>query len=235
MSVTVLLIPHAGGMASSYFEFTKFADSLVDFRFVELAGRGTRIGESLYNDFEEAACDIFNQNIDLFQEGNYVLLGHSMGSWLAYELYYKIYNARLPLPLHIFFSGNVSPYTTKRTCFSAMDDDEFIGHILKNEQTSEEVFKNPELRSIFLPVLRADYHILEKYKPSEGREPIACNISVLCGLKDPIFLNCNVGWEELTYRECEITYFEGSHFFIFECLYEVFDYIYRTIEMCNNM
>ncbi len=235
MSVTVLVIPHAGGMASAYYEFSKYSDAYVDFKFVELAGRGARMDDDLYDNFQEAVDDIFEENIDLFSEGNYVLFGHSMGCWLAFELYYKIKSKGLPLPLHMFFSGNVSPYALRTSSFSKMDDEEFIKHILQNEQTSKEVFTNPELRKIFLPVLRSDYRMLENYKPEENREPMICNISILCGLSDPILKNGVAEWDDLTSKECEITYFEGSHFYLFDCLYEVFDYIYRNVEMCNNI
>lgn len=235
MSVTVLVIPHAGGMASAYYEFSKFADSYVDFNYVELAGRGARMGEHLYEKFEESVNDIYQNNIELFQQKNYVLFGHSMRSWLAYELYYKIKEEGQPLPMHLFFSGNVSPFAQRFLNYRDMSDEEFIEDILKKEQTSKEVFMNRELREIFLPILRADFKMLEEYRPKDDREPINCNISVLCGLRDPLLKNGVTEWEKLTTKECEITYFEGNHFYLFDNMPNIFDYIYRTVEMYNNI
>ena len=234
MGTTVIVIPHAGGMASAYYDFLKFADAYVDFKIVELPGHGGRFDEDLVNTFEKAVDDIYLQCKDVIENGEYVVFGHSMGSWLAYELYYKIKSEGMPLPMHMFFSGNNSPYKERSLSFSTMSDEEFIQHILKNEQTSEEIFKNPELRALFLPVLRSDYSLLENYKPVPGREPVDCNISILCGMSDPLLMGGVSEWNELTARECEITYFEGNHFYLFNNLEEVFDYVYRNIEMCNN-
>ncbi len=235
MSATVLVIPHAGGMASAYYEFLKFADSYVDFNFVELAGRGSRMGEDLYENFEESVNDIYQNNIELFHKENYMLFGHSMGSWLAYELYYKIKEEGQPLPMHLFFSGNVSPFVQRFLNYRDMSDEEFIEDILKKELTSKEVFLNRELREIFLPILRADFKMLEEYRPKDDREPITCNISVLCGLRDPLLKKDVTEWEKLTAKECEIIYFEGDHFYLFDNMSNIFDYIYRTVEMYNNI
>lgn len=42
-------------------------------------------------------------------------------------------------------------------------------------------------------------------------------------------------WEKLTTKECEITYFEGNHFYLFDNMPNIFDYICRTVEMYNNI
>lgn len=233
MSVKVLVIPHAGGMASAYYEFSKYADSNVDFVFVELAGRGAHMREDLYEDFEEAVNDIYEKNINLFQQENYVLFGHSMGSWLAFELYHKIKAEGQPLPMHLFFSGNVSPFAQRFSNYRNMSDEEFIENIFKKGQTSKEIFINRELREIFLPILRSDFKMLEEYVPKNGRDPITSNISVLCGSEDPLLKNGVTEWEELTTKECEIIYFEGNHFYLFKNMSAIVDYIHRTVEMYN--
>ena len=140
-----------------------------------------------------------------------------------------------PLPMHLFFSGNVSPFAQRFLNYRDMSDEEFIEDILKKEQTSKEVFMNRELREIFLPILRADFKMLEEYRPKDDREPINCNISVLCGLRDPLLKNGVTEWEKLTTKECEITYFEGNYFYLFDNMPNIFDYIYRTVEMYNNI
>lgn len=101
MSFKVIVLPHAGGMASAYSFLKKHEDGFIEFELVELAGHGSRTNEPLNETVEQAAEDIYYEIQDIIEDNDYVILGHSMGSWLAYELYYKILEEDNTLPLHI--------------------------------------------------------------------------------------------------------------------------------------
>ncbi|MDT3427546.1 surfactin synthase thioesterase subunit [Paenibacillus forsythiae] len=51
------------------------------------------------------------------EDGGYALFGHSMGSWLAYEVYYAIRRAGGRLPLNLFVSGRHAPQLETETKF----------------------------------------------------------------------------------------------------------------------
>ncbi|RDY30278.1 thioesterase II family protein [Lachnotalea glycerini] len=232
----VICLPHAGGMAVSYKCFEKYADDNIQFINIELPGHGTRCDENLCNSLEEIVEDIYFQIQDEIYKEDYVILGHSMGSWLAYELYYKIKEENNTLPLQLFLSGNTSPfYERKEGTTTLLSDDEFIENIIKKGLTAKEIFQNDELRAIFLPVLKSDFIILENYKPDESRALIECGITVMGGLQDTSMGKKIEAWKSMTSKEYNIYYFEGDHFYLFYNAEEMVEIITRTFEISNNM
>ncbi len=223
--INVIVIPHAGGMASTYYEFKKIDQNMFNFIFLELPGRGRRFKEELIYDMKELVDDLYTQIRDVIFEEQYVLLGHSMGSWVAYELYYKILKENAPLPLHIFFSSNRSPYYKPDWTIAHDTDENFIKHILEYGQTSEEVFKKPLLRKKFLSILRADYLVMDGYFPEEKKQKMDVNISILGGDNDMLISKGFNEWKELTNGKCDDKIFPGGHFYILNKTNEVVDFM----------
>ena len=96
---------------------------------VELAGRGKRIYDPLYQSIEEAVNDVYSKISHELTKGPYAIFGHSMGGIIAYELAYKIRDNHLPEPLHIFFSGRGAPHIP--------DEDEEWWHHLPDDEFKE--------------------------------------------------------------------------------------------------
>ncbi|WP_235787818.1 thioesterase II family protein [Streptococcus sanguinis] len=207
----------------------KYNEDLFNFYFVELSGRGRRVHEQLYDSFSEAVNDIYEQVQELIRMGPYVILGHSMGSWLAYELYYKIIEEKAPLPIHIFFSGNRSPYTKQELSVMNLNDEEFIDYIIKNHEATKKIFEVKKLRKLFLPILRSDYKIMEEYQPSLKKEKIKVSISTLGGGADPLLSKGFYDWGELTEQDFTNKIYDGKHFYIFENFKEVSDFMKETL------
>lgn len=226
MKINVFVIPHAGGTASTYYKLKEYKPDIFQFHFVELSGRGRRSREKLYSTFEEAVDDIFNQIKNEICEGPYILFGHSMGSWLTYELYYRILSEGMSPPIYIFFSGNRSPFTKPDdVSVINMDDQTFSEYIMKNHEAPQKIFKVKKLREIFLPILRSDYEMMERYNPETGREKISVDISILGGETDPLLSEGFYDWKKLTQGHCNSVKFQGKHFYIFEKMKEVTDYM----------
>lgn len=229
MKIKVIVIPHAGGMASAYYPFKKFNTDYFEYEFIELSGRGKRIQEELYNDFYEAVEDIIEQIRNIVCEGPYVIFGHSMGSWLAYELYYNIVEKGFPLPIHMFLSGNRSPFVKPNVSLIEYDDDQFIDYIIKNHDATKKIFRVPKLRKLFLPILRSDYTMMETYRPIKNRKKIDVNISVLGGNSDPLIEYGFYNWEHLTNTNIDFKIFDGNHFYIFNKFEEVSNFMRETL------
>ncbi|SFO35961.1 Surfactin synthase thioesterase subunit [Pseudobutyrivibrio sp. UC1225] len=223
--INVLVIPHAGGMASTYYPLKKIEQNMFNFIFLELPGRGRRFKENLVYNMEDVVEDLFAQIRGIITEGPYVLLGHSMGSWVAYELYYKILSENAPVPMHIFFSSNRSPYYKPDWTIAHDTDENFIRHILQYGQTSEDVFNKPLLRKRFLPILRADYLVMDGYFPKEKNQKMDVNISILGGDNDMLISTGFNEWKELTNGRCDDKIFPGGHFYILSKANEVVDYM----------
>ncbi len=87
-----------------------------------------------------------------------------MGSFLAYELYYKIYNENIKMSKPIIFSGyKALSISRKEKQIYLLPDEKFIKEIIEVGGTPQEVVDNEELLQLFTPIFRNDFKILENY------------------------------------------------------------------------
>lgn len=208
-------LPYAGGSEVIYHKWKKYLHPSIQLVPIELKGRGKRFSEIFYNDIEEAVDDIFEIIKDKIVDDNYAIYGHSMGSLLAYELYYKISELNLKKPKHMFFSGYKAPsIIRKRENIYTLSDHDFASKIMELGGTPEALMNNPVLLQIFLPILRNDFKILETYNYEDKKNMIECNISILNGKQDSINSEEILAWKNHACRDFEVYSFEGNHFYI---------------------
>lgn len=69
-----------------------------------------------------------------------------------------------------------------------LSDEEFEKEILSYGYTSKKVkvFEEERLRDLFLPILKADLRITERYIRTKDIIPMECDISVLSMNDDPV-------------------------------------------------
>lgn len=196
-------------------KWKKYLNPSIQLEPIKLKARGKRIGEIFYRTLEEAVEDIFQNIKDTIIENDYAIYGHSMGSLLAYELYYKITSQKLRIPKHIFFSGYKSPnIKRKEKQIHQLPDDEFMKEVIELGGTPEELVKSEEMLKLFLPVLRNDFRIIENYIYKEKKDKIQCDITILNGKKDDITLEEILAWKNHGDKGFKVYNFEGNHFFI---------------------
>lgn len=226
--IQLLCLPYAGGSSAIYHKWEAYLDPRIRLVPVELAGRGRRIGEAFYRDRAAAVDDIFSQIKEVIGRLPYALFGHSLGAMLAYELSQKIMDMGLDQPAHCFFSGKSAPHLCReKKLFHLMGEEEFKKEILELGGTPPELFDSPELLSIFLPLLKADFRLVETELPDGRIRPLKEDITVFLGKDDDFTaLQCD-GWKKHTSRLCSIHYFEGGHFFLH-------DHLERLVRIVNN-
>ncbi|WP_291583716.1 thioesterase II family protein [Clostridium sp. UBA6640] len=208
-------LPYAGGLEVIYYEWKKYISTSIQLEAVELKGRGKRFNEVLYENLEEAVDDIFKNIADKIVNDDYAIYGHSMGSLLAYELYYKIIDMGIKKPKHIFFSGYEAPsMIRKRENTYTLPDYDFMNKVMELGGTPEELMNNKELLEIFLPIIRSDFKILETYNYEERGNKIQCDVSILNGKQDSINLEEILAWKNHVCKGFKIYNFDGNHFFI---------------------
>lgn len=227
--VNLFSFPFAGGAAASYNPFKQYLDPKIELRAVELAARGRRMRDPNYNSIDDAVDDVFNIIKDELPKAPYALYGHSMGSMIAFELAYKIRDNNLPMPLHIIFSGRAAPQISRdnKRRLHHLSDGEFKKQIKELGGTPKEFFDHPELMELFLPLLKQDFKLTEIYVHPEKDSPLDLNITVLSGKKDEDSPEEVEAFRVHTSKNCDIHYFEGDHFFIF-------DEPQRVIDIFNN-
>ena len=212
--MNLFCIPYAGGSANIYLPWRNNLPG-INVLPVELKGRGRRFDESVYQSVEEAVEDIlFTIDSDL-QTDNYAFFGHSMGGILAFELYNRIKQGGKNKPAHIFFSGCKPPHlreTQKQKTYN-LSTEELTKKLAEMGGTPQEILSNPDLLDIFLPVIRADYHMIENYS-YKGDKGLESDISILIGDQDSVSLEEARDWEKLSKGDIQLYTLEGNHFFI---------------------
>ena len=227
--IKLFCIPFAGGSATIYCKWKKYLDKNIELIPVELPGRGGMFDKGCIEDFNELLKYVYNEiyyEINNF-DGDYCILGHSMGALITYELEQAIEKTNIKKPLELFISGRYTPDINKNKDLCLLEDKEFEKEILGMGATSEEVFNNKSLRDMFLPILRADFKVLHSYEYEE-REKLNCNISILYGEEDKQISEDEIlKWNRFTNCNCSFYRFKGGHFYIND------DYI-KIIEIINN-
>jgi len=214
--VKLFCFPYAGGSGVIYNAWQRWLTPGIRVVPVELAGRGKRINEGLYSEADDAISDAFRLIRDEIRQFDYALFGHSMGSMIAYGLAQRIREESLRPPLHLFFSGRGAPHIGRldEKKFHLMSEEAFRKEVIGLGGTPPEFFDQPELRQLFLPVLRNDFRISETAPKDRAIRPLATDVTVLLGKVDDLTAEQCDGWKKHTSGLCTLHYFSGGHFFL---------------------
>jgi len=206
-------LPYAGASAAIYFKWKKCLAPDLDCIPLELAGRGTRSAERFYEGMEEAREDVFRL-LEARMDGTpYALFGHSMGGMILYETARLIRDRHLPAPVKLIFSGRPAPETpAPESPIHRLPDGEFAERILDMGATSEEIFASKPLRDVFMPILRADFRLVETYK-YEAKKPLPWEIAAVAGEEEKWTAAEVEGWKSHTSADCRVVRLPGGHFY----------------------
>lgn len=208
-------IPYAGASVNVYYRWKRWLPKEYELCLNELAGRGSRYNECFYQSVHQAAVDIAERMIAQLGEDEYILFGHSMGALVAYEVYYELRNQGVKAPKHMFFSGRRAPQILCRKCnIEKMDDKTFLSMVEALGGIQKEFYKE-EIVNVFLPIMRADFTMIEGYLYLPQKLKIECNVGVLYGLDDvSLSLEEVSRWKEVCGNNVSFFEFPGGHFFI---------------------
>lgn len=229
--VKLFCFTFAGGSASYFFSWQKLFDNSIDIHPIELKGRGKRVKEMHYEDFNDLVEDVFLLIKDQLHNADYAFFGHSMGALISYRLYHKIVESSLPLPRHLFLSGKGAPHIFRDDIkvYHKLDDDTFKKEVIDLGGTSKVIFENKELHNLFLPILKNDFRICEENLFDAKAKPIEKDITVFVGKEDDISSEQILGWGEQTSGRCNIHLFNGGHFFLNNYLHQIKQIIIQSL------
>lgn len=230
--MNLICLPYAGATAMNYLKWKKLFDEDVQLIPVDPPGRGKRISEKPSISLANAVTDILGQVIRILDNTDepYALYGHSMGSLLAYELLCKLREKHYSFPKHVFLSGRNPPHYPIPYYVNHLEDKEFIIEILKYGGTPDGFFDNKELAKLFLPILRADYKMVEEYN-YVPQPMLPVDITFFYSQHDKgISMEWINRWKELIDGEFKVHTFEGGHFFINEKSREIVNIMNTQLE-----
>ena len=145
----------------------------------------------------------------------FALFGHSMGGLISFELARLLRRQYNLSPEHLFVSGRCAPHILDPDSpIHALPDAEFIAELRRLNGTPEAVLQNQELMQLLLPILRADFAMLETYV-YHSEPPLTCPITAFGGLQDVEVNSADLeAWQVQTIAPFLLQLFPGDHFFL---------------------
>ena len=100
VKTTLFCIPFAGGNKSLYYPLKDKLPSDIILKPLELPGRGERLIEEPLEEIEDMVDDLVKQIMQERPE-KFIILGYSLGTILAYEIYFKLSEIGYTAPQHM--------------------------------------------------------------------------------------------------------------------------------------
>lgn len=213
-SLRLFCFPYAG--ASSLI-FRTWVDSLpknIEVCAVELPGRGRQMKLHPFTRME-ALVNAIAPIMHPYLDKPFAIFGHSMGGLLSFELAHHLRKEYAQQASHLFISACRAPQIpSRKQLIHALPETEFKEELHRLNGTPTSVLENAELMQLLIPILRADFAVLETYVYTQ--EPaLECPITVFGGLEDQeVNIDELEGWRSLSQNSFQLQMFSGDHFFI---------------------
>lgn len=196
-----------------YLRWRKRLPSWIQVVPVELPGRGRRLHEAPKTNLDALAALLCEELGPQLPE-RYAIFGHSMGALLAYRIAHYLRTGGGSLPVALAVSACVAPslqdwkrYADKTT------DASLVAELRKQNGTPEEVFESPELLSMTLGLLGADYRVCASFRYRK-LPSLPLPIHVFGGRDDEIHPSRLEAWREESAGPTSLDWFDGGHFFL---------------------
>lgn len=210
-SVRLFCFPYAGGDAQVYRDWPRHLPSSVEVLSARLPGRGPRIKEAPFCRLAPMV-EAVEAVIAPYLDKPFTFFGHSMGALIGFEL------ARLlgeRGPVHLFISGRRAPQLPEDWPITYdLPDAEFVEYLRSLNGTPPEVFDHPELLELMLPLLRADFSVVETYRYSPA-PALNCPVTAFGGVRDAEVSLAEIeAWRAQSSTRFASRIMPGDHFFL---------------------
>jgi external thioesterase TEII len=232
--VKLILLHFAGG---NFFSFRFMYPHLKDYEIIslELPGRGKRYNEPLIAEFNSALDYLYKQLMYTLSGeplNQFIIYGHSMGSLLGFYLASRL-EREGQKPLSLIVTGNCGPGIRDEKDLSLLDDNGFLNEVIKLGGISDELLKQDELLQFFVPILRADFAIVEKCESAESSLVINTPIYAVMGDQEEYVAHIT-NWENYTKAQFKYEILPGNHFFIHQHAQKIAELI-RKAHVTNTL
>jgi medium-chain acyl-[acyl-carrier-protein] hydrolase len=228
IKIRLFCLPFAGGNSFFYRTWKDKLPEWINVCPVHLPGRAKRINESGFTDLN-ALTEVIFQEIQGFLNYPFAIFGYSMGAIIGFELT-RLLQKQGITPRHLFVAASPPPPLTDRSpIVYNLPVKEFKEELLKLDGTPKEVLENQELFDLMLPLLRADFELIETYRFKEG-QILSCPIFAFGGDEDAEVSEKKLKqWQLQTTDLFNMKTFAGGHFFINSATNEVLNQIIDTL------
>jgi medium-chain acyl-[acyl-carrier-protein] hydrolase len=205
---------YAGGSALVFRAWAK-AFSSIEITAVQLPGRENRHREKALVRMDDVVAQVI---LALAGESDvpFAFFGYSLGSLIAFETARALRRANLPLPRRLLIAASPAPQHDhfRTPPLHRLNDADLIAEMRRFKGTPDVVLANRELLSLLLPVVRADFEVLETYRAA-AEPPLPIPFSAYGGIDDAeVAPDALADWSSQTSAGFSMRFFPGDHFFL---------------------
>ncbi|MCC3773062.1 thioesterase II family protein [Streptomyces sp. UNOC14_S4] len=217
---TLICLGFCGGGTGSYHQWTPALPEGAALAAVCYPGREGRFLEDCATDWEELAADATAtvlSAVEGLDGGPYVLFGHSMGGWMAFEVATRLERGDGPAPEALVVSSCNAPDRglTPRDMFPARQDTdaELLTWMKSNGLMPEHVLGNSDLEDMALELMRADIQVRDTFRHTPGAK-VRAPLQMLSASDDAV-IEADAGerWRGLALGDYRHDVLPGGHFY----------------------
>ncbi|WP_441245343.1 thioesterase II family protein [Kitasatospora sp. McL0602] len=211
--VRLVCFPHAGGAAAAFRGLAGQLPPSVELVAVQYPGRQDRYGEQPAPDMDTLAGDIAAAITPLLDRP-VAFFGHSLGGTVAFETARKLPARYRPALRHFFASARRAPSVPNPNAALLQDDAGVLEYVRRLGGLGAQLLEDEELREMALPVLRADFHLVDTYTYTPGA-PLLCPLTAVVGEDDAACRPEDARrWAECTAGGFDLQVLPGGHFYL---------------------
>jgi medium-chain acyl-[acyl-carrier-protein] hydrolase len=228
--------PYAGGSSMIFRPWVKALPPFVEMVAVQYPGRGSRILEPPFKRLTAIADAIYTEMGPLVAEKPFAFFGHSMGATIAFEVAARLAQNNGPRPVMFFASGRQAPHVPDRDPVTYhLPDKELLSELRRLNGTPKEILESEEVMQLLLPIIRADFELIQTYEYSPSPR-LECPLIALGGIGDVDIPRTDLeAWCLHTSSTCSVRMFPGDHFFLHSCESMVLQTMARELARCLDL
>lgn len=231
--INLICLPFAGGGGMLFRTWPEYASANIHIHPICLPGREQNFNQSPICDMA-GMLDWLDREIAPLTKGDYALFGHSMGGVIAYAHALKQRTNGAIGPRHVFVSASVPPPNPRAANMHAKPAKEMRAYLRRYDPKGYVFDEHPELWEVFEPVLRADFKLVETYRPMPEADRVACPITAISGTQDAIVKSGQMaGWRDRTDGAFDEATVDGGHLFLRDDPATVFSLIEARLVASN--
>ncbi|MEU1671198.1 alpha/beta fold hydrolase [Streptomyces roseifaciens] len=214
---TLVCLGFCGGGTAAYHEWAAAVPASTDLLAVCYPGREGRFAEDFADSWEALAEDAAAAVRAATAPGvPYVLFGHSMGGWMAFDVTTRLAVAGDPLPRTLVVSSCNAPDRglTARDRFPDRrgTDDELLTWMSTHGLLPAHVLADEDLTEMAVELMRADLRVRDSF--TYGGAKVGVPLQVLSGADDPVVGDdTGARWGALTTAAHRHDVLPGGHFY----------------------
>ncbi|MCC7362522.1 MAG: thioesterase [Anaerolineales bacterium] len=211
----LLCFPYAGGGVSVFRAWPDRLPAEIEVWAIQLPGRDGRLREPIPADLPTLAAAIAD-GLGPFSDRPFACFGHSLGALLAFEFARELRRRGQVEPSRLLVSARRAPQLPRTEApLHTLPEPQFIAGLQQRYNgIPAAILAEPELMQLFLPMLRADFKLIELYQ-YRAEAPLACPITAFGGAQDTLALPAELAaWQAQSHGAFNLQLFPGGHFYL---------------------